>query len=437
MSGYRNLHREQLESCAIWNVTTSNLLLSSATSSSGSGGLGYRIWTASADGTVRSYLAKEKSLEDTANAAVLDASNLSMTLTHHFVGQSSSSSGEETKVADNEATTGMASLGCTRVCVARNYAGEDESAGDLIVASLEMTGIVRLWLLPENEDNQVATSDLSETMPNVLRPEQEFAVENATGTGMLLCPPRWTGPGMDVSVAVCCLDGTVAQVSTGILTPQRLVDASNSKDAKEATPAGTVLDRWGSRGSSIPMSIAWHPQAKGVCAVGRQNGQLDILTSSNTTDNNNQQKQRRHRLRFPGHDSENDAPIRAVTYTPDGALLSAGNDAGMLCIWDMSRAGAPPALVHHVVRAHSSWILDITALADSRRWASCGADRKIHVWKVDQMYQPVHTFDSDQTVWTTDVTTHGGSGGGAAPKTSVRLAAGTETGVLQVLSLDG
>ena len=384
---------------------------------------------------------------------VLDASALSMTCSHVLTG------------ADGNTAGATTALGCTQVCVARNYVGEDDAAGDLIVASLDMAGTVRLWNIPEDEDGATAdTNNSSETassQPKTLKADHEFKVENATGTLMMICPPRWTGPGKDVSVAVTCLDGTIVQVATGWLTPSRLDGTANSGDdkaKKQPTPAGTVIDRWGSRGSSIALSIASHPMASGI-AVGRQDGLLDtipITTMSNSQQyydeqSLQQQPQRRHRLRLPG---DVDAPIRAVCYTPDGNLLAAGNDYGSIAVWDVSRGGGQQAavLVHHIVQAHAnSWVLDMVALYDSRRWVTCGADRKLHVWKVDQMYQPVHTYDTDQTVWTMGlaaatstgsttgtVTTATAGGGGPLDKakTVVRLAAGTEKGGLQILSLD-
>lgn len=403
MSGYRNLHREQIESTAIWNTATTPLLTKSKVP-------GYRIWTASADGLVRAYHVQEKSLQDKQDT-VLDASALAMRCTHILLGNS-----QTTQAALASSTT----LGCTRVSVMRNYAGEDEMAGDLVVASLEMSGKVRIWVFPETEDDDLG-GEPGDTSPKEIQAFREFLVENATGTVMTLCTPRLVGPG-DVSVAVGCLDGTIAQVATGFMTPQN-IETNKTNEPKEA---GTILDRWGSRGSAVPFSIASHPSAP-VWAVGRQNGQLDILTlTENTT------KFRRHRLRLPGQD--NAIPIRAIAFTLDGNFLVAGDDAGMLAVWDVSRPSAAPTLAHHVLKAHSSWILDITALPDSRRLVTCGADRKVHVWKVDQIYQSLHTFDSDQTVWT--MATNASNSTLDQTKASVRLVAGSETGWLQILSMD-
>jgi WD40 repeat protein len=452
MSGYRSLHREAIESTAIWDVVTSPLLttkrrIDKHLQNSSSVG-NHRIWTASADGLVRSYRLEEKTMEEKQQSSVLDASAVSVTCTHVLLGKSQTT----TDSSSSSSNTAAAALGCTRLCVVRNYVGQDDAAGDLVVASLEMSGIVRIWSFSETLDDDYEYDDKhkKDLVPCLF----EFQVENATGTVMMLCPPNvWTGH--DLCVAVACLDGTIAQVATGIATPSSRIIEQQQQTSREPTPPGTILDRWGSQGSAIPLSIASHPMIP-VAAVGRQNGQVDILTPStssnnnNNNNNNNNQKEShkhwRHRLRLPGHESYNNntgtnhgLAIRALAYTPDGNMLCAGNDAGMLAVWDVSRQ--PPALAHHIVQAHASWILHVTALPDSRRWVTCGADRKIHVWKVDQMYQPVHTFDSDHTVWTLAMHARSDHGNNMLEKNkqkaSLRMAAGTDTGWLQVFSLDG
>ena len=285
MSGYRTLHRETVETTAIWNVTTSPLLIGGSSSNSSSSHKKkqqqqsgqYRVWTASADGGLRSYRVREKSMKnDDDPAGSLDASALSMTCSHRFVGTT----------GGTEATTATA-LGCTQVCVARNYVGEDDMAGDLLVSSLDMAGRVRLWKLSEDEDEDKAgsndTTGTSNNKPKTVRAENEFRIEDATGTVLMMCPPRWMGPGKDVSVAVACLDGTVAQIATGWVTPSRKLDGDGDGNddgttvSKATSPPGTLLDRWGSRGSSIALSIASHPVVRGVVAIGRQDGILDTI----------------------------------------------------------------------------------------------------------------------------------------------------------------
>ena len=354
----------------MWQVQSS--------SSNTSAGL-WSVWTASADGCVRTYRVKEKDIQDELNASALTLVN-----THVFLGAS--------QVYPPPAASTL--LGCSQVSMGRNYVGEDDMAGDFVVASLDLTGRVRVWTCsPDSLD----TDDASENGPNRVKATHEFSVNGATGTVMALCPPNLSGQG-NVIVAIAMLDGSVAMVATGLATP---------KATKEASSAGTVVDHWGS--GSIAMSLTWHPNQH-VLVVGRKDGIVDILPAT---------KKGPHRLVRHG------SPVRAVAYTPDAQLLITGSDEGMLCVWDVNRK--VPTLVHHVVQAHTSWILSVSVLSDSRRFVSCGADRKIHVWNVGQIYAPMHTFQTDSTVWTTQIT----------PKLEPpRLVTGSEDGYVQVYSLD-
>lgn len=364
MSGYRSLHREQVGEVPVWQVQSSVLQSKK-----------WCLWTASADGCVRAYRVQDK---DDAAQHELDASALSLKCTHVFLGPSQM----------YPPTTAL--LGCSQISIGRNYVGEDDMAGDFVVTSLDLTGRVRVWTFaPELFDDVV--DDVKR-----VKASHEFTVQGATGTIMAYCPPNLSGNG-NVALTVACLDGTVAMVATGLVTP---------KATKEPSPAGAVLDKWGS--GSIAMSMAWHPTLH-TLVVGRKDGLVDILSSS---------KKNPHRLVRHG------TPVRAVAYTPDAQLLVTGSDEGLLCVWDVHRK--VPTLVHHVVQAHDSWITSISMLIDSRRFVTCGADRKLHVWSVGQMYAPMHTFQSDGTVWTTHIT----SG-------SQRLLTGSEDGIMQIYSLEG
>lgn len=149
--------------------------------------------------------------------------------------------------------------------------------------------------------------------------------------------------------------------------------------------------------------------------MGRHDGAIDLLSSTKTN-----QHRLLHMVGFP---------VRAIAYTPDGNLLIAGNDNGMLCIWDVNRR--TPTLVHHVLHAHTSWIMDLVVLEDSRRFVTVGADKRIHVWHVGQMgqQQPVHSFLVDTTVWTMCTL--------ESKKQDVsRLITGSETGWTYVFSLE-
>lgn len=421
MSGYRSLHRETLGSFPIWQVASGG--------SGGGGGVmpsstnittinnnsnNWRVFAACGDGVVRSYRIREKTLE--MQTDVLDASAVSCTLTHLLVGagqvipsNNDGDNDDNDEQEDGSSSTKTTSIGISQVQLVRNYVGEDDAAGDHLVVSMDMVGRVRVWVIPEGQDDDDSTTtpnpddNESQTKPKLLRPIQDFAVPNATGT--CLCPlsPNISGIG-DVQVAVPCLDGSVVLVAAGILTPK-------TPPKREPLTAGTVVETW-SRAKSIALSGAWHPNKKSL-AVGRQDGLVEILG------------ERPHRL------IHHEAPVRAITYTPDGNLLVTASDDGMLSVWDAGRS--TPILVHHVVRAHTSWILSLTPLPDSRRFVSCGMDQHLNVWDVGQMHQATHTFTSDDSVWTIDtqMARHGRKG-----KAPARLVSGSEKGGLHIYSLE-
>jgi len=167
--------------------------------------------------------------------------------------------------------------------------------------------------------------------------------------------------------------------------------------------------------------MTWHP-TKCLLAVGRMDGAVDLYSTGHDDNNNNNYNsdssgRRLHRLHH--HSS----PVRAVAFTPDGQILLTGSDEGMLCVWDMNRKNGP-ALVHHVVLAHKSWILDVSPV-DKRRFVTSGADQQIHVWSLGQGYAPLHTFHCDSIPWTI-----------YANGNNERLVTGTDHGWLQISSLD-
>lgn len=370
MSGYRNLHRERIldDETPIWQAQAT-LLSQSADE--------WTTFVSTADGVVRIFRAREKEASDD-----LDASALSTMCTHALLGTH--------QVFPPES---QMNIGCSQCQVVRNYVGDDNMAGDVVVVALDFIGTIRVWTFPD-DDLSLEVSD----NPKQVRSVQEFLIEEATGTLMAVCPPNLSGNG-DLMVAVACLDGSVATLALGVATP---------KAKKDPSMAGSSLNRIGT--GSTPLSLCWHPSELTI-AVGRSDGMVEIMQST---------RKGHHRLT---HHSE---PVRAIEYTPDGSLLVTGSDSGYLAVWDV--AGAQKTLVHHVVNAHSSWILGIKALADSRRFVTSGADGKIHVWQLDTLYAPTHTFHTDQCNWTIALTQH---------KEPQRLVAGSDKGWIQVFSLDG
>jgi len=339
--------------------------------------------SAGADGIVRIFCVREKEASED-----LDASALSMTCTHVLLG---------TNQVFPPPSSSQTLVGCTQCQVVRNYVGDDDNAGAILIISLDFTGRLRVWTL-EDEDFVGAAAAESEGEPKQLRAKDEFVVENATGTLLAATPPNLAGNG-DLTAAVACLDGSISIVALGMATP-------NAK--KEPSPVGTILYRWGS--GSTPMSLCWHPTQLKI-AIGRKDGVVEIITPT---------KKGQHRL------THHSGPVRTVGFTPDGQLLMTGSDDGSLAVWDVNRQ--VPTVVHHVVNAHASWILGISPLADSRRFVTAGADGKIHVWQLGTMHAPSHTFHIDQTSWTIC----------ASHRTEPqRLVSGSDKGWIQVFSMDG
>ena len=348
---------------------------------------------------MRGYLVTEKSLDIQKDA--LDAAACSVKLTHVLLGAS------QEKPTEEDANDHC--IGSSQVQVARNYVGDDDDAGDLIIVSSDLSGKIRIWVLPEDMDNDFPTSCGGEDdEPTFPKAAHEFSVENATGTSISILPPSVSGVG-DVLLAVPCLDGMIAIVATGLSTP---------KATKDPTVAGTAVETWSKATSSVGLCGDFHPSKKSF-VVGRRDGLVEIFGA------------RSHRL------IQHEAPVRSVTFTPDGNLLVTASDDGMVCLWDNSRSGSP-VLVQHVVQAHATWVLSIASLSDSRRFVSCGADQKLHVWGFGEMdNQALHTFTSDDVVWAMDaLTIKCGSLASAQQSTQTRLVTGSENGGLHIYTLE-
>ena len=371
MSGYRCIHRDKVGSSSIWSLKATELMQKSNSAA------GWRLWSADAEGSIKSWVVKESTTEE--NTKTLDASALSLDCSHQL--------GK------------LSPLGCSRISTARNYVGDDKNAGELLVASLQLSGKVQIWTFPEDLDNELVAAEAI-----YVEPVASFNVENASGVVLEILPPRMTGVG-DVLLAVGCLDGTIALVATGLVT---------AKATKDPTEAGTIISYRGS--GSTALCLSWNPKSTdGLSfAVGREDGTIDILNASTELHMSKGQ----HRL--PLHKTA----VRAVSFTSDGSLLLAGSDDGFLSVWDVQRK--TPTLVQHVVTAHQSWIIGIAELNDGKRFATAGADRKIHIWDVGQMYQPVHSFQSDEQVWCIQ----------QCPKGIPRMITGGENGSVQIYSLE-
>jgi len=75
------------------------------------------------------------------------------------------------------------------------------------------------------------------------------------------------------------------------------------------------------------------------------------------------------------HEVETSTPIQTLSVAPQSGLLLAGDQAGMLTIWDLNSGQAEGAW-----QAHSDWLLGSAVSPDGRELATAGADRMIYIW---------------------------------------------------------
>lgn len=436
MSGYRLIHREQVldEETAIWSLVTTPLLGRCRTppqqhataAADADESLSWRVWAACSDGYIRSYLVREVSLaqkESSLTASALRFGTTTGEQQQHQQAQPShilKLSSDETAVA----------LGCASLSILRNYAGQDEAAGKVMVAGMDLSGILRIWELEENMDeqppSQVQPSSSDHDDPVVVRPIVELTLSQATGTTVALAPPRTILPNHHTTrtllVAVAFLDGSVSLVSTGIPVPS----TNMAQDPKaKLPPAGTIVDSWGT-GSALACRLVFRPNVAQL-AVSRQDGTVDLISIN---DNSNEAKQRLHRLSQLAT-----SPSRALTFTTDGNLMIAGNDQGRLVLWDVSRPNGVPAVVNHRASAvaGSAWLWQLAPL-DGRRFVSLATDKTIRVWQVDQVHnQPLHSFTSsdDIRLWSLSRPALESNRNPHPP----RMVTGSENGWLQAYSL--
>ena len=446
MSGYRLIHREQVldEDTAVWSLVTTPLLgttttkrttitdltSAAATTTTVAAAAAWRVWVACSDGCIRSYVAQEVSLSQ--KEATLTASALSFgqgpthileptTKTKTSSSSSSSSSSITTKTSSSTTTTTTTTtLGCTALSLCRNYTGEDDNAGNIMVAGMDLSGIVRIWELKQGLDDADSDDHGAAHSTQHVSATVEFACPQATGTAMAMASPRSILPHLGVLiVAVAYLDGTVSLVSTGIPVPNA-TETNNNNKPSSLPEAGTVLESWGS-GSALACRLVFRPNVAQI-AVARQDGTVDLISVD--------QSQRLHRL-----SQLVSAPARAINFTADGHLLIAGNDQGRMVLWDVTRPNGIPAVVNHQVQATlpTSWLWQLASL-DERRFISLATDKTIRIWQVDQVHhQPLHSFTSsdDIRLWCISCAALGSTSNPHPP----RLVAGSENGWLLVYSL--
>jgi WD40 repeat protein len=412
MSGYRLIHRQQVlpSDVAVWSLVTTPLLAKGLPpGSAGVAASAWRLWAACSDGLIRVYRVDEVSLAQKEASLTASALTLGTAPTHLLVSNDTD---------DDAATT--ASLGYAALDLQRNHAGQDEAAGDVLVAGMDLGGVLRIWTMDEFLDDSTATE--AEVTPTRVSPTVEITLAKCTGTLVRWAPPRFMNSSV-LLVAVAFLDGSVSLVSTGLAVAQHAEATSTST---KLFAAGTILASWGS-GLPLACRLCFRPQTAQL-AVSRQDGSIELIDTSST----DKARGRVHRLSQLAP-----APARALCFTTDGHLLVGGNDLGRLVVWDVSRP-ATPAVVNHQSQASgkgsAAWLWQVVPL-DERRLVTLATDASLAVWQVDSLHhQPLHAFGGggdDLKLWSVSVRGLPGARLAHPP----RLVAGSENGCFQVYSI--
>ena len=416
MSGYRTLHRENLADQPppstggggkkrppppLWSAKFSPCrqaaVVSAGTAAAANPPAPQRLLTSGADGIIRAYRLTDKVVSST---SPLDATAVKVCHTDSLVGANYEAKSAGTSI----------SLGYSALDVVRNYAGSDSNAGEEVVLAINPVGCVQVWTRAE-QPATVDGDENDEPAAKTAKAKIEFTAQGATGTTLAirpvgLGPVHGSHPKAKqrpaIVAAIGCLDGSVQILSTGVGLHPGERDIAGTED-KDPVEAGTVHDKLGT-GSAVPTSLAWS-KTSDTLAVGRKDGTVDLY-SCTPDDYSDTGYRRIHRLLC------HPKPVRGLQFTSDDALLISGDDEGTLAVHDVIRPNSTAVgLVGAVLHAHSSYVLDLVALPDGKRFASVGADGLVHVWDVGMLNSgAVHTFAEGRgtgMVWGVSVTPDG------------------------------
>jgi WD40 repeat protein/LysM repeat protein len=99
---------------------------------------------------------------------------------------------------------------------------------------------------------------------------------------------------------------------------------------------------------------------------------------------------------------ETGAWVRAIAFSPDGALLASGSDANKIQLWRASDG----ELVH-TLEGHTDWVRDVAFSADGTLLASASDDRTVRLWRVSDG-TPVRTLEGhSDLVWSVAIAPEG------------------------------
>ncbi|HEY8402509.1 MAG TPA: hypothetical protein VIK89_14675 [Cytophagaceae bacterium] len=125
--------------------------------------------------------------------------------------------------------------------------------------------------------------------------------------------------------------------------------------------------------------------------IGKGNGEIVMINR----DNNNSQS-----LLFQDPQS---TPIVSLAYSKNGALLAAGNERGVVRIWDMSTKTLLASLPGHTARVNN-----IRFSNEGDKLATGSFDKTVRIWNMMSIYDPpIVLKDHDDWVWSIEFTPDG------------------------------
>jgi WD40 repeat protein len=441
MSGYRTLHRISTPS-PLYRVHFSSYSSSSGRPSPPSSSGSLRLLTTGPSNQIHIYSIRERT---SSSSEELDATPLLVETVECLVPSDFVPPPSDGEKSEKETTICTLGYGAIDTLLINNVE---------IIAASQLGGRVGVWvrfLDPDADEKEVST--------RYIQPLVEFDTV-ATGTTLAIQYPSPLSSSSSeenhVLLAMGCADGSILLLKSGIIVAKKNAStgivgdsstaAADSKqtvdDYKSTTSHGGELLSAMGKGHDCVLSLSWHPTIPNTIAVGRKDGSVDIYSSSSSSDEEEEVSFRRMH-----HISDSTHPIRALTFSrPNGMLLFAGDDGGILYQYDVSvgasnfmeesfdsykAAACPVKLVACALTAHKGWIMNLTAFDDEKRVCSCSSDKSVKVWDCGMglgSSMAVHSFEGVHGGWVWDVAV-----GSLDEKKKLLVSCGND-GVVQVFS---
>jgi WD40 repeat protein/serine/threonine protein kinase len=116
------------------------------------------------------------------------------------------------------------------------------------------------------------------------------------------------------------------------------------------------------------------------------------------------------------HEVETSTPIQTLSVAPQSDLLLAGDQAGLLTVWDLKSGQAQGNW-----QAHGDWVLGSAVSPDGIELATAGADRMIYVWDLRTRQRQFSLSGHDGKVLSVDFSADGALLASAGEDKSVRV----------------